>query len=215
MNVLLKHELKYYIKNANQTINIYCYYISIILLAPFASKLGNSQFQELAIIALWVALASAITIGANDLFKRDAAEGRLEYYQLLPASIETMIASKWLGYLIFTVVPLWASIPVAGALFNLTGLQMLHEGIGLTVGAMALSTLATLAAAVTTGIEKAGAMLSLVILPLAIPMLIFGAAYCRDASALWQPNLAFMLGFALLMLPIMCLAGAYSIRASN
>ena len=215
MNVLLKHELKYYINNSKQAINIYCYYISIILLAPFASKLGNSQFQELAIIALWVALASAVTMGASDLFKRDQEEGRLEYYQLLPGSLESVVAGKWLGYLIFTLVPLCASVPVAGILFDLSGPQMLHEAIGLAAGAVALSTIATLVSALTTGIEKASAILSLVILPLAIPVLIFGAAYCRDASVLWQPNLAFMLGFAVLMLPVMCLAGAYSIRAAN
>ena len=215
MKVLLQHELKFYIKNIKQAIYIYSFYISIILLIPFASKLHESQFQELGTIALWVALASAITMGASSLFTRDQEEGRLEYYQLLPGSMEGIVAAKWLGYLLFTLMPLWAAIPVAGVLFDLTGAQMLHEAIGLSAGAMALSSIAVLVASLTTGIEKAGAVLSLVILPLSIPMMIFGAAYCRDVSALWQPNLAFMLGFTVLMLPIMCLAGAYSIRAAN
>lgn len=215
MNVLLKHELKYYIKNTKQLIYIYSFYISIILLIPFASKLQNYAFQELAVIALWVALASAITMGAGSLFKRDQDEGRLEYYQLLPTSLEGIVAAKWLGYLLFTLAPLWAAIPVAGVLFNLSGSQMLHEAIGLTAGAIVLSSIAALVAALTTGIEKAGAVLSLVILPLSIPVMIFGAEYCRETSVIWQPNLAFMLGFAVLMLPIMCLAGAYSIRAAN
>jgi heme exporter protein B len=215
MNVLLKHELKYYIKNTKQAIYTYSYYLSIILLVPFAAKLNGSAFQELAVIALWVALASAIAIGAGDLFKRDQETGRLEYYQLLPGSLEGIVAAKWLGYLLFTLAPLWAAIPLAGVLFNLSGPQMLHEAIGLSAGAIALSLIATLVAALTTGIEKASAVLSLLILPLSIPVMIFGAAYCRDVSTLWQPNLVFMLGFAVLMLPIMCLAGAYAIRASN
>ena len=215
MNVLLKHELKYYIKNTKQAIYIYSYYISIILLIPFSEKLVGHEIQELAVIALWVALASAIGIGATNLFARDQDEGRLEYYQLLPGSLEGIVAAKWLAYLIFTLIPLWAAIPVAGLLFDLSGPAMTHLAIGLTAGATALSSIAALAAVLTTGIEKAGAVLSLVILPLSIPVMIFGAGYCREVSVLWQPNLAFMLGFSVLMLPIMCLAGAYSIRASN
>ena len=72
-----------------------------------------------------------------------------------------------------------------------------------------------LSGAITSGMEKAGAVLSLIILPLTIPVMIFGAAYCRDSGAIWQPNLLFLIGFSVFLLPILCLAGAYSIRASN
>ena len=215
MKVLLKHELKYYIKNFSQAIYIYSYYLSIIIFIPFAAKFNSSGFQELAVISLWVALISATAMGAKDLFKRDQDEGRLEYYQLLPGSLEGIIAAKWLASLLFTLLPLLAAIPVAGVLFNQPSQVIIHMATGLTVGALALNAVTTLVAALTTGIEKAGAVLSLVILPLSIPILIFGAGYCRDVSALWQPNLAFILGFTVLMLPIMCLGGAYAIRNSN
>lgn len=215
MRALLTHELKYYFKNKQEVIYLYSYFISIVLLVPFANKVNASDLQALAPMTLWIALASAITLGAVSLFKRDYDQGRLEYYQLLPISMEMVVFTKWLGFLGFILLPLAAALPVAGLLFNLSSSQILHYAVGLGTGAVALSVISSLVAAITSGMGKAGAIMSLMILPLTIPVMIFGAQYCRDMSALWQSNLLFLIGFSCFLLPIMCFAGAYSIRASN
>lgn len=215
MFALLGHELKYYFKNRQEAIYIYSYFISILVLAPFAGSYDASKLQSLAAITLWIALASAITIGAAGLFKRDQEQGLLEYYQLLPLSMESVMAAKWLAFFIFISAPLMAAIPLAGLLYGLTGAEMTRYAIGLLAGAAGLSILSALVAALTNGLEKAGAVLSLILLPLSIPVLIFGAQYCLSTEGLLQANLWFLLGFAAFMLPVMCFAGAYSIRASN
>ena len=215
MRTLWAHEVKYYFKNKQETIYLYSYFISIVLLVPFASKTGISELQSLAPLTLWIALASAVALGAGSLFKRDSDVGRLEYYQLLHISMEGVVFVKWLSFFGFILMPLLAALPVAGLLFNLSEAHLAHYAVGLTAGAVALSMIATLAAAVTSGLKKAGAILSLLILPLTIPVLIFGSAYCRDTTSLWQPNLVFMLGLSVFLLPIMCFAGASSIRNAN
>jgi heme exporter protein B len=212
---ILNHDLKYYFRNKQEAIYLYSYFISIVLLIPFANKAGTLAYQDLAPMTLWVALASAVALGGSSLFTRDWHQGRLEYYQLLPVSMEAMVFAKWLGFLAFILVPLLAALPVAGLLFNLAGGHMLHYAVGLGAGAIALSVVSTLVAAITSGMGKAGAILSLAMLPLTIPVIIFGAQYCRDMSALWQPNLLFLLGLSFFLLPIMCFVGAHSIRASN
>ena len=212
---LLAHELKYYFKNKQEAIYLYSYFISIFVLAPFTSSIESTKLQSLAAVTLWIALASAITIGAAGLFKRDQEQGLLEYYQLLPLSMESVMAAKWLGFLFFVAVPLLAAIPLAGLLYGLAANEMLRYAIGLLAGSVALTILSTLVAALTNGLDKAGAVLSLILLPLSIPVLIFGAQYCLSTEGLIQPNLMFLLGFAAFMLPVMCFAGAYSIRSSN
>lgn len=215
MLTLLQHELKYYFKNRIEAIYIYSYFISILVLAPFAMTAQKGMNQALASLTLWVALASAVAIGGSSLFRRDHAQGLLESYQLMPFSLESVVLAKWLAFFLFLLAPILAALPVAGALYGLDQVQILHFGLGLAAGTAALSVIATLAAVIITGLEKAGAVLSLIILPLSIPVLIFGAAYCRDLSSLWQANLIFVIGFAAFLLPVTCIAGAYSIRSSH
>lgn len=212
---LFQHELKYYFKNKKEAIYLYSYFISIILLIPFSQRANTNEIQLLAPVTLWIALASAVALGAGNLFRRDHEQGRLEYYQLLPTSLEGLVFAKWLSFYLFLLLPLLAALPVAGLLFNLSGAHLGHYTVGLAAGAAALSIIASLVAAVTSGMGKAGAILSLVMLPLSIPVMIFGAEYCHDISNLWQPNLLFMLGLSAFLLPILCFAGASSIRASN
>lgn len=215
MRSIFSHQLKYYFKNRLEAIYIYSYFISIIVLAPFAMANQNGVNQSVASLTLWIALASAVTIGGASLFRRDSEQGLLEYYQLMPFSLESVVFGKWLAFFLFLLVPILGVLPIAGMLYGLNMAQIAHYGVGLAAGTAALSVITALAGVITTGLEKAGAVLSLIILPLSIPVLIFGAAYCRDVSMLWQANLIFVLGFAAFLLPVMCIAGAYSIRNSH
>ncbi len=215
MHEIFQHELKYYFKNKVEAIYLYSYFISIIVLFPFAMRYDSGKLQELATIALWIALASGIALGAAPLFRREAEQGRLDYFQLLPLSLEGIVAAKWAAFFLFITLPLLATLPIAGLLYNLSPHELGREAVGLIAGAAGLSILSTLVAALTTGLEKAGSILSLIMLPLSIPLMVFGAAFCRSEGPFLQENLLFLAGFSLFMLPVMCIAGAYSIRAGN
>lgn len=212
---LIQHEVMFYFKNKQEAIYIYSFFISIFLLSPFTLTSGSIEIQSLAPISLWIALATGVALGGQGLFTREHRDGRLEYLQLLPTGLEWLVLAKWLVFYGFLLVPLLLSLPVAGLLFQLSLPTLLRDAIGLSAGLAALSALVALVGAVTSGMEKAGAILSLISVPISVPILIFGAAYCRDGSSLWQPNLMFLLGLTLLLLPAMCIAGAYSIRAGN
>ena len=215
MLITLAHELKYYFKNKQEAIYLYSFILSVILLIPFSQNISSVEIQKLAPLTLWIALASSIALGGASLFRRDAESGQLEYLQLSKLSLEGYIFAKWLAFYLFILVPMLAILPLLGLLFQLSAQAIGHYGVGLLAGAAALSMLTALVGAITSGMEKAGAVLSLIMLPLAIPVMIFGANYCREIAAIWQPNLLFMLGFSGFILPILCIAGAYSIRASH
>lgn len=211
----IRYELKYYFKNKSEAIYLYSYYISILVLVPFTVSPEVMAQSNFATLALWVALASAVAIGAQGLFRRDREQGLLEYYQLLPTPLELIVAAKWAAFFIFIMLPLLAAMPFAALWMNLSVTHLWHHAIGLTAGAAGLTILSTLLAALLAGIEKAGALLSLLILPLSIPILIFGADYCRSSTNVSSGNLLLILGFTAFMVPIMCWAGASAIRNSN
>lgn len=212
---ILKHEVKFYFKNKQEAIYIYSFFVSVLLLIPFALPVAESQLQGLGVMSLWIALACGIALSAQGLFKRDHEAGLLEQYQMLPIALELIVFAKWLAFFCFIATPMLLALPVAMLLYAIPQTAMLKCAIGLTAGAAGLSILNCLVAALTAGLEKGGAVMGLILLPLSIPLMIFGASYCNDVSAIWQGKLIFMLGFSTFLLPLMCYAGAYGIRHSN
>lgn len=213
MLYFMLHELKYYFRNIKEAIYIYGLFISIVVLLPFGVEEG--EIARVAPVGLWIALACCVSLGGATLFQRDSDEGRLEYYQLLPMPLEQLLLAKWVAFFLFIAIPLLAMLPFAGLLLAIPPENWLHYALGLLAGAGALSALAALASVVAVGLEKAGAALSLMILPLSIPVMIFGVEYCRHIDIDWQPSLLFILGFCCLLLPIYCSAGASCIRAAH
>ena len=215
MNLLL-FELKSYIRNFKEAIYIYSFFISIALMAPFAVQSENiSLIQSLTPIILWTALASGIALAGMGLFQRDAESGRLEYYQLLPVSLERLVIVKWAAFYLFIVIPLLLCLPVMALIFNIPVMAWGHYAVGLAAGAGALTAITCLVAALMAGLARAGGLLSLIILPLCIPVMIFGGDYCRQTGSLFHPDLVFLVGLTVFLLPIAAFIGASSIRHSN
>jgi heme exporter protein B len=215
MKALFELELKYYFNNKQQAIYLISFLVSILLLIPFALEHQDSMIQSLAVMGLWIALTLSIALAAQPMYRRERESGRLEHLQVVAPLLEGVVLVKWAAFFLFLCLPLALVLPIAALLYQIPVDRLPLIATGLGAGLLALSLLAALVSAISSGLERAGAILSLVLLPLSIPVVIFGAAYCRDAEALWHPHLLFMLGFSGLALPAMCLAGAYSIRASH
>lgn len=209
------YEVKYYIKNTKELVHIYGLFLSIILLYFFSHAAGELKNQALTSSMLWIALTVAISLGSSHLFQRDHDSGRLEYYQLAHRSLSGVILAKWAAYYLFITIPLLSILPVIALLVDIPVGALPHYLVGLASGAMALSLLSTLVSVVMTGLEKVGALLAVVMLPLSIPIVIFGTSYLVRSEALFQSQLLFLWGFSLILLPITCVAGASCIRSAN
>lgn len=215
MGAIFIHEVKYYIKNTKELIQIYGLFLSVILLYFFSHAAGELKNQALASSMLWIALTMAIALGSGHLFQRDHDSGRLEYYQMSKASLSGVILAKWMAYFLFITIPLVAILPVIALLVDIPVGALPHYLIGLVSGAIALSLLSTLMSAVMAGLEKVGALLAIIMLPLSIPVIIFGTSYLMNSEELFQSQLLFLWGFSLILLPITCIAGTSCIRAAN
>lgn len=209
---LLAHEVKYYIKNKKELIEIYVFIISINLLLSFALRSTLTANQELSMAMLWVAMVAGCALGGASLFERDAQSGRLELYQMLPISLEKIVLVKWLSFVALMLAPLLLTLP----LLALTGIgPAWHQwALGLAFGTAGVAAITSLGASLMAGTGRGGALLSLVTIPLVVPILIFGTEYCRQAH-LWDKNLLFLAAYMFFIVPITCLAGASAIRATN
>ena len=212
---LTLHELKYYFKNKSEVIQFIGLLLSVILLIPFGQSATGFNYQSLAAGIVWIALTVAISLGGQSLFQRDYNSGKLEAYQTSNLSLEVIILGKWLAYIIAILIPTAIILPAILIMLHVPATDWAHYYIGIGSGALGLTLITALASALMAGAQRAGALLGLMVLPLAIPVIIFGSHYLATPAALIQPSLMFLWGFAAFMLPVLCLTGASCIRASN
>ena len=162
------------------------FYLIVVAILPLGLGPDLNLLSRIAPGVLWIALLLAVLLTLDRVFHADHEDGTLELIATGPLPLELAAAAKALAHWLTCVVPLIVSAPVLGLLLNLdiAGYGMLV--LTMLVGTPALSFLGAIGAAVTLGIRRGGLLLSLIILPLYIPTLIFGVN--AIATALTGPG---------------------------
>jgi heme exporter protein B len=152
--------------------------LAFFLLAASLFPLGvGPALETLARIApgvLWVAALFAAMLSLERLFADDFADGTLEHLALAPLPLELTALAKCLAHWIVTGLPLTLLSPALGLLYGLDKPAIATLAGSLLLGTPSLSLLGGLGAALTLGARRGGALLALLVLPLAVPVLIFG-----------------------------------------
>ena len=163
------------------------FYMAFFVVATVLFPLGiGPETNVLARIAagvLWCAALFAALLSLERLFAADYEDGTLDLLLLAPWPLELAALAKCLAHWIVTGLPLSLLAPVLGIAFGLDGQSLLALGATLLVGTPTLSLIGGLAAALTLGARKSGALLALLALPLCVPTLIFGAGAIETLAA--------------------------------
>jgi heme exporter protein B len=160
------------------------FFLLVAALMPFAIGPDAKLLSRIASGALWIAALTAALLPVERLVEPDRADGMLDQLFLHGMAEESIalakIAAHWLT---FAPLLLVAAIP-ASALLAMDGSLLLRTEIALAIGTPGLASLAVAIAAVTAGLPRAGSLAGLLLLPLAVPLLIFGAAnaYLLEAA---------------------------------
>lgn len=192
------------------------FFLIVCTLVPFGV---GPQGGTLALIApgiLWVGALLACLLSLDRIFALDHEDGSLDLLATAPLPLEGVVASKALAHWLTTGLPLVLAAPVFGILLHLPGPGYVWLVLSLALGTPALSVLGTFGAAVTVGLRRGGLLLSLLVLPLYIPTLIFGAeAVRRGAAGLdpWTP-LVFLAAITLAVLALVPFAAASALRVN-
>jgi len=152
------------------------FFLLVATLMPFAIGPDAKLLARIGPGALWIAALTAALLPIERLIEPDRADGVLDQLALYGLAEESIAATKIVAHwLSFGPLLLLAAIP-ASALLAMDGASLIRAEIALALGTPALAGLAVAVAAVTAGLPRAGSLAGLLLLPLAVPLLIFGAA---------------------------------------
>jgi heme exporter protein B len=161
--------------------------LAFFLLVAVLVPLGvGPEGDTLAIIApgiLWVGALLACLLSLDRIFALDFEDGSLDLLATAPIPLEGVVAMKAAAHWLVTGLPLTLAAPLLGVLLHLPGQGYGWLVASLALGTPALSVIGTFGAALTVGIKRGGLLLSLLVLPLYVPTLIFGAEVVKRGAA--------------------------------
>jgi heme exporter protein B len=161
------------------------FFLIVIVLVPLGIGPDTAVLANVAPGILWVAALLACLLSLDRLFALDAEDGSLEILATAPVPLEGVVAAKAAAHWIVTGLPLTAAAPALGVLLSLPGPAYGWLALSLALGTPALSMIGAFGAALTVGLRRGGLLLSLIVLPLYVPTLLFGAlAVTRGAAGL-------------------------------
>lgn len=162
---------------------VLAFFVVATTLFPLGIGPETNVLARIAAGVLWCAALFAALLSLDRLFAADFEDGTLDLLLLAPWPLELAALAKCLAHWIVTGLPLSLLAPVLGVAFGLDGPSLLALGVTLLVGTPTLSLIGGLAAALTLGARKSGALLALLALPLCVPTLIFGAGAIETLAA--------------------------------
>ena len=151
------------------------FFIIVVSLFPLGVGPDADQLRKLAPGVLWVAALLATMLSLPRLFADDHRDGTLEQLALAPQPLGLIVFGKVIAHWLVAGLPLVLLAPVLGIQFDLADDALTVLTLSLLIGTPALSGIGAIGAALTLGVRGGGVLLSLLVLPLYVPVLIFGA----------------------------------------
>ena len=181
---------------------------------PFGVGPESERLATVAVGTLWIAALLACLLSLDRLFQTDAEDGTLDILALSPLPLEALVALKALAHWLTTGLPLVVAAPVLALTLSLPAPAFPWLIASLAAGTPGLSFLGAIGAALTVGIRRGGLLLSILVLPLYIPTLIFGARAVTAAAEGSDPWPAFLMlaGLTLFILALAPFAAAAALR---
>ncbi|MCP4825631.1 MAG: heme exporter protein CcmB, partial [Shimia sp.] len=168
------------------------FFLIVVILVPFSVGPESGLLSKIAPGVLWLGALLACLLSLDRILALDWEDGTLDLVATSPLPLEGVVAMKSLAHWLTTGLPLVIAAPLFGLLLNLPAAGYLWLILSLAIGTPALSVVGTFGAALTVGLKRGGLLLSLLVLPLYVPTLIFGAELARrgaDGQATTTPLL--------------------------
>ena len=159
------------------------FFLIVVVLVPFGVGPEMGLLSKIAPGILWVGALLACLLSLDRIFALDFEDGTLDLLATAPLPLESVVSVKSLAHCITTGLPLVLAAPVLGVLLGLQSDAFYWIVVSLLLGTPALSVIGTFGAALTVGLKRGGLLLSLLVLPLYVPTLIFGAELARRGIA--------------------------------
>lgn len=180
---LLRREISLAMRQKGEVLTPLVFFVVVASLFPLGIGPESALLTRMAPGVLWVSALLAAMLSLQRLFAIDYADGSLEQMLLSTTPLSLLVVSKTLAHFLLSGLPIVLMAPVLGLQFGLDGRALGLLMATLLLGTPTLSLIGSIGAALTLGVRGAGVLLSLLILPLYIPVLIFGAGAVEADAA--------------------------------
>jgi heme exporter protein B len=211
-----KRDLILAFRHKGEMINPLVFFLIAVSMIPLGLGPEKALLMRIAPGILWVMALLATLLSLDNLFRSDFDDGTLEQLLISPHPLYLSVLAKVCAYWLATGLPLMLLSPVLGVMLSLPSAAFIALCSSLFLGTAAMGLIGAVGAALTVGLRKGGLLISLIVMPLYVPILIFGASAVQTA-ALGEPfsfNLAVLCAVLVMALLLAPLAAAGALRVS-
>jgi len=172
---LLIRDLRLALRNRHELANPLIFFVLVVSLFPLAVTPTAEALQSMAPGVIWVSALLAVLLSLDRLFKQDYDDGSLDQLMLSPNPLMILVFAKVIAHWLLTGLPLVIVAPLLGMFMSLPAEAVSVLVYSLLLGTPVLSLIGAIGVSLTVAVNRGGVLLSLIVLPLYIPVLIFGA----------------------------------------
>jgi heme exporter protein B len=214
--LMLARDIRLALRKRGQLVQPLAFFAIVTTLFPLGISPELSRLRDVAPGVLWVAALLSSLLALEFLFRDDAHDGTLEQHVLSGQSLTWLLFAKTVAHWLLTGLPLAIMAPLAGLSLGVPIAAVPGIVASVALGSVALSLIGSIGSALTLGVKRNGALLSLLTLPLSMPVLIFGARATELAikGAGFAPPLYLLGALVVLGVTLAPLAAAAAVRIS-
>lgn len=211
---LIKRDLKLSMRQGMDNVMVIMFFVLAVVLFPFGVGPEPNILARIGAGVIWVAALLSAMLSLERLFQTDFEDGSLELLALQPMALEITVLAKITVHWLTTGLALIAATPLLAIFMNVPAEGYLMLVLSLALGTPSLSLIGAIGAALILGSRRGGVLLSLLVLPLYIPVLIFGVSAVEAAIGGFpvKSHLLILGGLLIAALPLCPWAGAGAIR---
>ncbi len=198
--ILLRRDLTLAYRRRSEIINPLLFFVLVTAMFPLGVGADPALLRDIGPGIIWVAALLAALLSLETVFRSDFDDGSLEQLLLSPHPLSVLMIAKVLAHWLVTGLPLLIVAPLLSILLHLSDDAMHTLLITLALGTPVLSLVGAIGVALTVGLRKGGTILSILVMPLYVPVLIFAASAVANSDAGLPVNAHLSLLAALLVL---------------
>lgn len=178
-----KRDIKLAVRSAGQWLNPLLFFIIVVSLFPLGIGPGPNMLASIAPGVLWVSALLATMLSLDSLFANDYRDGTLEQMTISAQPLSVIVLAKVSAHWVTTGLPLVLLSPLLALMMQLPQAAYTTLILSLLLGTLSLSFIGAIGAALTVSVNQGGVLLSLLVLPLTVPVLIFGSGAVSAAAS--------------------------------
>lgn len=213
---LLRRDLMLAMRRRSELANPLLFFVMVIVLFPLGVGAEPQLLEQMSAGVVWVAALLAALLTLDSIFRSDFEDGTLEQILIGAHPVSLLVLAKVIAHWLVTGLPLLLVAPVLATFLGMNPDAIGALMLSLLLGTPVLSLIGSIGVALTVGLRRGGVILSLLVLPLYVPVLIFGAA-AVDSAASGMPvtgQIYILAAFLALAVTLAPLAAAAALRIS-